>query len=83
MYDARNNLSAQVDADVRSHFDGLVARHGHAKKCKGVGSAELCCKPALLYDPSMRRLIGLYARWPANWCAANARGKQLSGKSCE
>ena len=24
MYDARNNLSAQVDADVRSHFDGLV-----------------------------------------------------------
>lgn len=49
MYDARNNLSAQVDADVRSHFDGLVYDTVIPRNVR-VSEAPSFGKPALLYD---------------------------------
>ena len=49
MYDARNNLSAQVEADVRTHFaalvyDTLIPRNVRVSEAPSFG------KPALLYD---------------------------------
>lgn len=49
MYDARNNLSAQVDADVRGHFDGLVYETLIPRNVR-VSEAPSHGKPALLYD---------------------------------
>ncbi len=49
MYDARNNLSAQVDADVRGHFDGLVYDTLIPRNVR-VSEAPSHGKPALLYD---------------------------------
>lgn len=49
MYDARNNLSAQVDADVRSHFDSLVYETVIPRNVR-VSEAPSFGKPALLYD---------------------------------
>ena len=49
MFDARNNLSAQVDADVRSHFDGLVYDTVIPRNVR-VSEAPSFGKPALLYD---------------------------------
>ena len=49
MYDARNNLSAQVEADVRSHFDGLVYDTVIPRNVR-VSEAPSFGKPALLYD---------------------------------
>lgn len=49
MYDARNNLSAQVDADVRGHFDGLVYDTMIPRNVR-VSEAPSHGKPALLYD---------------------------------
>jgi chromosome partitioning protein len=49
MYDARNNLSAQVEEDVRGHFgalvyDTLIPRNVRVSEAPSFG------KPALLYD---------------------------------
>ena len=49
MFDARNNLSSQVDADVRSHFDGLVYDTVIPRNVR-VSEAPSFGKPALLYD---------------------------------
>lgn len=49
MYDARNNLSAQVDADVRGHFDNLVYDTLIPRNVR-VSEAPSHGKPALLYD---------------------------------
>ena len=49
MYDARNNLSAQVDADVRGHFEGLVYETMIPRNVR-VSEAPSHGKPALLYD---------------------------------
>ena len=49
MYDARNNLSSQVDADVRGHFDGLVYETLIPRNVR-VSEAPSHGKPALLYD---------------------------------
>ena len=49
MYDARNNLSAQVEDDVRSHFSGLVYDTLIPRNVR-VSEAPSFGKPALLYD---------------------------------
>ena len=49
MFDARNNLASQVDADVRSHFDGLVYDTVIPRNVR-VSEAPSFGKPALLYD---------------------------------
>ena len=49
MYDARNNLSGQVESDVRGHFDGLVYETLIPRNVR-VSEAPSFGKPALLYD---------------------------------
>ena len=49
MYDARNNLSTQVEDDVRGHFDGLVYETRIPRNVR-VSEAPSFGKPALLYD---------------------------------
>ena len=41
MYDARNNLSGQVVADVREFMGRESLRHHHSAQCAGLGSAVL------------------------------------------
>ena len=41
MYDARNNLSGQVVADVREFMGRESLRHHHPAQCAGLGSAVL------------------------------------------
>ena len=49
MYDARNNLSAQVEADVRGHFGALVYETLIPRNVR-ISEAPSFGKPALLYD---------------------------------
>jgi len=49
MYDARNNLSAQVEEDVRGHFGALVYETLIPRNVR-VSEAPSFGKPALLYD---------------------------------
>ena len=49
MYDARNNLSAQVEDDVRGHFSELVYQTVIPRNVR-VSEAPSFGKPALLYD---------------------------------
>lgn len=49
MFDARNNLSGQVESDVRGHFDGLVYETLIPRNVR-VSEAPSFGKPALLYD---------------------------------
>ena len=49
MYDARNNLSTQVEADVRGHFANLVYQTIIPRNVR-VSEAPSFGKPALLYD---------------------------------
>ena len=49
MYDLRNNLSGQVEADVREHFDALVYQSVIPRNVR-VSEAPSFGKPALLYD---------------------------------
>ncbi|MGC6534738.1 MAG: ParA family protein [Parvibaculales bacterium] len=49
MYDARNNLSTQVEADVRGHFNELVYQTLIPRNVR-VSEAPSFGKPALLYD---------------------------------
>jgi chromosome partitioning protein len=49
MYDARNNLSTQVEDDVRSHFAALVYETLIPRNVR-VSEAPSFGKPALLYD---------------------------------
>ncbi len=49
MYDARNNLSAQVEADVRAHFGERVYRTLIPRNIR-LSEAPSHGKPALLYD---------------------------------
>jgi chromosome partitioning protein len=53
MYDSRTNLTAQVDAEVRGHFDGqvfdtVIPRNVRLSECPSFG------QPILLYDVSSR-----------------------------
>ena len=49
MYDLRNNLSGQVEADVRGHFGALVYQSVIPRNVR-VSEAPSFGKPALLYD---------------------------------
>lgn len=49
MYDLRNNLSGQVEADVRGHFGSLVYQSVIPRNVR-VSEAPSFGKPALLYD---------------------------------
>ena len=49
MYDARNNLSTQVEDDVRGHFESLVYETIIPRNVR-VSEAPSFGKPALLYD---------------------------------
>ena len=49
MYDLRNNLSGQVEADVREHFGSLVYQSVIPRNVR-VSEAPSFGKPALLYD---------------------------------
>ena len=49
MYDLRNNLSGQVEADVREHFGALVYQSVIPRNVR-VSEAPSFGKPALLYD---------------------------------
>ena len=49
MYDLRNNLSRQVEADVRGHFGALVYQSVIPRNVR-VSEAPSFGKPALLYD---------------------------------
>ena len=49
MYDLRNNLSAQVEDDVRTHFAGMVYQTVIPRNVR-VSEAPSFGKPALLYD---------------------------------
>ena len=49
MYDLRNNLSGQVEADVRGHFGALVYQSVIPRNVR-ISEAPSFGKPALLYD---------------------------------
>ena len=53
MYDLRNNLSGQVEADVRGHFGALVYQSVIPRNVR-VSEAPSFGKPALLYDHKCR-----------------------------
>ena len=53
MYDLRNNLSGQVEADVRGHFGALVYQSVIQRKVR-ISEAPSFGKPALLYDHKCR-----------------------------
>ncbi len=61
MYDRRNNLSAQVEADVRAHLKDKVYRTVIPRNVR-ISEAPSHGKPALLYDlkcPGSQAYIGL------------------------
>lgn len=78
MYDARNNLSAQVEDDVRGHFDTLVYDTLIPRNVR-VSEAPSFGKPALLYD---HKCSGSQAYMKlASELVQRERGRSMAGQA--
>ena len=53
MFDARTNLAAQVEADVRKHFDDVVFKTVIPRTVR-VSEAPSFGEPVVTYDPSSK-----------------------------
>jgi chromosome partitioning protein len=72
MYDKRNKLSEQVEADVRENMGDKVYRTEHTPQRAHFRSAPSHGLPALVYDLRMPGQHRLTSGWRASWYSARS-----------